>query len=134
MFLIIRIKEYVYECPRHTCGLKKLENLRSKFDKKYITTNQNYYFLKYRQYMREFNFLDKYLYKQYIPKFETSIKSNPKSFWRSSLRVVAQTYQYQCFWGISLRMILCPFQIYLPNLLSWIVHHLLFLSLKFQII
>lgn len=71
----------VHKLPWYTKGLKKLKNLRNKFYKQFKVTGDVHYKILYEHYMREFNFLDKFLYKQYLLNFETSIKNNPKRFW-----------------------------------------------------
>ena len=74
-------KPYVYKLPWYTKGLKKLKNLRNKNMKLFKSTHSYHYQLLYVRYMREFNFLNKFLYNQYVLRIEGNIKSNPKSFW-----------------------------------------------------
>lgn len=67
--------------PWYTKGLKKLKNRRNKLHRSFVATGcvetEQRYFLC----QKEFNFLNKFLYKQYLLKIENDIKSNPKSFW-----------------------------------------------------
>lgn len=76
-----RIKPNVYKLPWYTPGLKKLKNLRNKHYNRFKTSNDLNSKQLYELHSREFNFLNKFLYKQYIINFETNIKANPKSFW-----------------------------------------------------
>lgn len=71
----------IYKLPWYTAGLKKLKNLRNKFGKKYKAKKDDENLRLYNHYSREFNFLNKFLYKQYILGLETSMSENPKSFW-----------------------------------------------------
>lgn len=75
------LKPKVYKIPWYTPGLKKLKNLRNKFHKAYKSTNSALYNQKYLYYSREFTFLNKFLYKQYVTDFESRIKNNPRAFW-----------------------------------------------------
>lgn len=72
----------VYKLPWYTPGLKKLKNLRNKFYKVYKSTNSDESKQMHEHYSREFAFLNKFLYKQYIINFESKINNNPKSFWK----------------------------------------------------
>lgn len=75
------LKPRVYKLPWYTRGLKRLKNLRNKhYNNFQISNNANEEYL-YLHYMREFNFLNKFLYNQYILGYGESIKSNPKRFW-----------------------------------------------------
>lgn len=67
--------------PWYTKGLKKLKNQRNKLHKRYVITGCPDIKQQYFQREREFNFLNKFLYKQYLIKIENDIKTNPKSFW-----------------------------------------------------
>lgn len=67
--------------PWYTRGLKVLKNKRNKLHKCYLSSGSPETLSQYRQCTREFNFLNKFLYKQYIIRVESDIKSNPKSFW-----------------------------------------------------
>lgn len=71
----------IHKLPWYTSGLKKLKNLRNKFYKSYKSTNDSESKRLYNYYSREFSFLNKFLYKQYILSFQERINSNPKSFW-----------------------------------------------------
>lgn len=70
-----------YKLPWYTPGLKKLKNLRNKFHKEFMDSGSLDSHSKFIHYQREFNFLNKFLYKQFILQKESQIKSNPKSFW-----------------------------------------------------
>lgn len=70
-----------YKIPWYTRGLKKLKNLRNKFHKRFINSGDTECQAKFLHYQREFNFLNKFLYKQFIIEKEQEIKSNPKAFW-----------------------------------------------------
>ena len=70
-----------YKLPWYTSGLKKLKNLRNKFHKRFIDSGDSECQSKFFYYQREFNFLNKFLYKQFIIEKEQDIKSNPKAFW-----------------------------------------------------
>lgn len=76
------VQPRIHKLPWYTRGLKKLKNLRNKYQKKYGSTNDELDKQRYDQYSREFNFLNKFLYKQYLLNVESSIKSNPKNFWQ----------------------------------------------------
>lgn len=75
------LKPKIHKLPWYTKGLKKLKNLRNKHYKLFKSTDSLNHKQLYEHYLREFNFLNKFLYKQYIIGFENSIKENPKSFW-----------------------------------------------------
>lgn len=82
------VNEYVYRnsvrvhrLPWYTPGLKKIKNLRNKFYKKYKSMNDGESKRLYDHYSREFSFLNKFLYKQYLLSFQYKIKHNPRSFW-----------------------------------------------------
>lgn len=68
--------------PWYTKGLKKLKNLRNSLHKRYLLTGSPQLYSEYMLRQKEFNFLNKFLYKQYIVNTENKIKSNPKSFWK----------------------------------------------------
>lgn len=73
-------KPIVHNLPWYTKGLKKLKNLRNKYHKIYKSSNNaidKHYF---KHYEREFNFLNKFLYNQYIMNLNVSVKYNPKRF------------------------------------------------------
>lgn len=70
-----------YKLPWYTPGLKKLKNLRNKFHKHFLDSGSLDSHAKFIHYQREFNFLNKFLYKQFILQKEGQIKMNPKSFW-----------------------------------------------------
>jgi len=67
--------------PWYTQGLKKYKNLRNKFYKRYIESGDVPDFDRYKQHKREFEFLNKFLYSQYIADIECKLITNPKSFW-----------------------------------------------------
>ncbi|XP_075163312.1 uncharacterized protein LOC142235944 [Haematobia irritans] len=69
----------VHKLPWYTAGLKRLKNLRNRHYKNFsgCTYDQNLYL----HYKREFNFLNKFLYNQYVMSFGDSVKTNPKRFW-----------------------------------------------------
>lgn len=77
---IPRRKPKNHKIPWYTKGLKKLKNLRNKFYKVYESTKSIESKLQYEHYSREFNFLNKFLYNQYIISFEHRINDNPKLF------------------------------------------------------
>ncbi|XP_075151191.1 uncharacterized protein LOC142225299 [Haematobia irritans] len=79
---IPRLKHCNHKLPWYTNGLKKLKNLRNKFHKIHKSTNSAESKRLHEHYSREFLFLNKFLYKQYISDYEGKIKSNPKSFWQ----------------------------------------------------
>jgi len=60
-------------------GLKKLKNLRNKFYKKFLITQDPGDWNRHLQHKREFEFLNKFLYNQYIASVENWLKSNPKN-------------------------------------------------------
>lgn len=68
--------------PWYTKGLRKLKNESNKLHKRYNKSSCPQDKLKYLQRQKEFNFLNKFLYKQYMIKIENDIKLNPKSFWK----------------------------------------------------
>lgn len=75
-----RVRPWVYKLPWYTKGLKKLKNLRNKFFNKFKISNCSSDENLYLHYMREFNFLNKFLYNQYILSYNDSLKLNPKRF------------------------------------------------------
>lgn len=76
-----RVSKKIHKLPWYTKGLKILKNQRNKYYNKFRATGNNDFRLKYEHFMREFNFLDKFLYKQYLLNYENLIKSDPKNFW-----------------------------------------------------
>jgi len=72
-----------YRLPWYTKGLKKYQNLRNKFYKRYIESGDAADFDRYKQHKRVFEFLNKLLYKysQYIADIECKLTTNPKAFW-----------------------------------------------------
>ncbi|XP_075163215.1 uncharacterized protein LOC142235846 [Haematobia irritans] len=72
----------VHKLPWYTPGLKKLKNLRNKFYKLFKNYKDNVNYERYKYYSREFDYLNKFLYKQYLLDFQNRIKDNPKSFWQ----------------------------------------------------
>jgi len=68
--------------PWYTKGFKKLTNLRNKFYKRFSVTQDPGDWNRHLQHKREFEFLNKFLYNQYIASVENGLKSNPNSFWR----------------------------------------------------
>lgn len=74
-------KNKPHKLPWYTTGLKKLKNLRNKFHKRFLAHGDPEDLVQCKHYQREFNFLNKFLYKQYILDKENEIKANPKSFW-----------------------------------------------------
>lgn len=72
----------IHKLPWYTPGLKKLKNLRNKFYKLHKATNDEEYMRLYKQYSREFDCLNKFLYRQYLLDFQNRIKDYPKSFWQ----------------------------------------------------
>lgn len=73
-------KPPVYKLPWYTSGLKKLKNLRNKYDKLYKLSNNAIDYANFKHYQREFNLLNKCLYNQYMMSFNGSIKQNPRRF------------------------------------------------------
>lgn len=71
----------IHKLPWYTRGLKILKNKRNKHDNLYKSTNSLHHKELFDRYSREFNFLNKFLYKQYVFNFEKNIKLNPKYFW-----------------------------------------------------
>jgi len=71
-----------YGLPWYTKGLQKIKNLRNKYYKKFSKTHNPADGEIYRQHKREIEFLNKFLYNQYICEVEHSLKANPKAFWR----------------------------------------------------
>lgn len=65
----------------YTKGLRLLKNKRNKLHKRYLISGSPEVLLQYKQCNKEFNFLNKFLYKQYIINIESNIKSNPNYFW-----------------------------------------------------
>lgn len=74
-------KKKPYKLPWYTKGLKKLKNLRNKFHNRFIKSGNLEEQVKFLHYQKEFNFLNKFLYKQYILSKENEIKVNVKHFW-----------------------------------------------------
>lgn len=70
-----------YSLPWYTRGLKKYKNLRNKFYKRFVASGNSADFARYKQHKREFEFLNKFLYNQYIADVERKLAINPKSFW-----------------------------------------------------
>jgi len=62
--------------------LKKLKNLRNKFYKRFLVTQDPGDWNRHLQHKREIEFLNKFLCNQYIASVENGLKSNPNSFWR----------------------------------------------------
>ncbi|XP_017478949.1 PREDICTED: uncharacterized protein LOC108368584 [Rhagoletis zephyria] len=77
----LRVKR-AYKLPWYTKELNKLKNLKNKFLKKFHKSKNNFFFSKYKLYLKDFNILNKSLYSEYMRKIEGNIKSNPKSFWK----------------------------------------------------
>lgn len=75
------VKKKPYRLPWYNFNLKKLKNLRNKFFRKFKLTGCQISLAKYQRYSRDFNCLDKFLYRNYILGMEENIKSNPKAFW-----------------------------------------------------
>lgn len=76
-----KFKPRIHKLPWYTKGLKKLKNLRNKHYNEFKLSKDVESERLYKHYMREFNVLDKFLYKQYMINIEQSIKLDPKSFW-----------------------------------------------------
>ncbi|XP_037822549.1 uncharacterized protein LOC119611141 [Lucilia sericata] len=74
-------KKKPYKLPWYTRGLKRLKNLRNKFHKRFVNSGSADSHTKFIHYQREFNCLNKFLYRQYILGKENEIRSNPKYFW-----------------------------------------------------
>lgn len=74
-------KPKIHKFPWYTRGLKKLKNLRNKYYERFKADNNTNDENLYLHYMREFNFLNKFLYNQYLMGYGDSIKENPKRFW-----------------------------------------------------
>jgi len=70
-----------YRLPWYTQGLKIYTNLGNKFYKRYIESGDAADFDRYKQRKREFEFLNKFLYSQYIANIERILITNPKSIW-----------------------------------------------------
>ncbi|XP_017494157.1 PREDICTED: uncharacterized protein LOC108382279 [Rhagoletis zephyria] len=77
-----RVSKKCYRVPWYTRKLKRLKNLRNKFLRKFKLTSAQAYRGKYLRYSKKFKQLSKILQRNYIRKFESDIKSNPKAFWR----------------------------------------------------
>lgn len=77
-----KLKPYCHKLPWYTPGLKKIKNLRNKYQKIYKSTNCINSRHMFEHYSREFNCLNKYLYNNYILNFESKIGNNPKSFFQ----------------------------------------------------
>ncbi|XP_075158149.1 uncharacterized protein LOC142231426 [Haematobia irritans] len=77
-----RMKAKVYKLPWYTSGLKALKNKRNKLYKRYNANKNTANRELYINSLREFNFLNKFLYKQYMLNIENGIKEDPKAFWR----------------------------------------------------
>jgi len=71
-----------FKLPWYTKDLKKLKNLRNKFYKRFLVTQDPGDWNRHLQHKRELEFLNKFLYNQYIASVENGLKSNPNSFWR----------------------------------------------------
>jgi len=71
-----------YRLPWYTKGLQKIKNLRNKYYKNVSKTHNLADGERYRQHKREFEFLNKFIYNQYICEVEHSLKANIKAFWR----------------------------------------------------
>ncbi|XP_075158177.1 uncharacterized protein LOC142231455 [Haematobia irritans] len=89
----VRVQEYLfnehskekgtpYKLPWYTPGLKKLKHLRNKHYKVFSSSKSEEDQERYKFYSREFSFLNKFLYRQYIMNFESNINGNPKLFWQ----------------------------------------------------
>jgi len=65
----------------YTQGLKIYKNLGNKFYKRYIESGDAADFDRYKQRKRELEFLNKFLYSQYIADIERKLITNPKSIW-----------------------------------------------------
>ncbi|XP_036347939.1 uncharacterized protein LOC118757324 [Rhagoletis pomonella] len=76
------LKNKPHKLPWYNRELKKLKNPRNKFFKKFKVTGNQIFFDKYQKYAKDFNCLDKFLYKNYILGVELNIKSSPKAFWQ----------------------------------------------------
>jgi len=63
-------------------GLQKYKNLRNKYYKKYSKTHNPADGERVRQHKHELQFLNKFLYNQYICEVEHSLKANSKALWR----------------------------------------------------
>lgn len=74
------VKPVVHNLPWYTKGLKRLKNLRNKYHKIYKSSNNAVDGQYFKHYEREFNFLNKFLYNQYMMNLNVSVKSNPKRF------------------------------------------------------
>lgn len=70
-----------YKLPWYTRGLKKLKNLRNKFHNRFVESGDSDCLAKFTYYQREFNCLNKFLYKQFLLEKENGIKNTPKLFW-----------------------------------------------------
>lgn len=79
---IPRLKPNSYKLPWYTPGLKKLKNLRNKYYNVFKSTGSPVSKRMHDHYSREFTFLNKFLYKQYIVNYESKINNNPKSFFQ----------------------------------------------------
>lgn len=67
--------------PWYTKGLRKIKNQRNKLHKRYAVSGCLEVKNEFLQRQKEFNFLNKFLYKQYLMKIECDLKENPRSFW-----------------------------------------------------
>ncbi|XP_017466462.1 PREDICTED: RNA-directed DNA polymerase from mobile element jockey-like isoform X1 [Rhagoletis zephyria] len=74
-------KKKPYKLPWYSKDLKKLKNLKNKFYKKFKTSGNHVYFVKYQHYLKKIDSLNKTLYSNYVRDTELNIKSNPKLFW-----------------------------------------------------
>jgi len=70
-----------FKLPWYTKGLKNLKNLRNKFYKRFLVTQDPGDWNRHLQHKREFEFLNKFLYNQYIASVENRLKGNPNYFW-----------------------------------------------------
>lgn len=104
---IKNVSPKVSKFPWYTRGLKRLKNLRNKYHRQFKAGNRANDGQLCDHYTREFNFLNKFLYNQYILGYEQSIKSNPRRFWtfiqsRCSSSTVPSTMTYNGAVGNSL--------------------------------
>lgn len=78
---IIPLKnQHSFKHPWYTKGLKRSKNQCNKLHNKFQSSGCSIVYEQYRIRQKEFNFLNKFLYKQYILNIENNIKCNPKSF------------------------------------------------------
>lgn len=81
LFVPISKKKTSLKLPWHNKRLKNLENVKNKAFKRFKLTGQNFDRFRFLQFRREFDFLNRFLYKQYINSTESNIRKNSKSFW-----------------------------------------------------